>query len=60
MTIVPHIIENQRQFGAAGYGLGTQETMHVYYAVKTFLEGQKNIGQCRFWGKVIGWFDMRF
>jgi len=54
LTVIPDIVQNQRYFSQGGYGLGGTETSSLYHSIKLFLSGQKNIGQCRFWGKVLG------
>ena len=54
LTVIPDILQNQRYFSQGGYGLGGAETSSLYHSIKVFLETQKNIGQCRFWGKILG------
>ena len=53
-TAPPNVFEHQANFAEGGFGLGSQETHQVYFSIKKFLQDHRNIGDCRFWGKVLG------
>lgn len=54
LSPLPPILDNQRYFTQCGVGLNLSESTELYLSVKTFLNNTKNIGFCRFWGKILG------
>ena len=53
-AVCPAVLDNQRYFSQCGVGLSETESVSVYLSIKKFLENERNIGFCRFWGKIIG------
>jgi len=53
-TAPPNVIEQQANFAEGGFGLGSHETHQIYFSIQKFLQDHRNIGDCRFWGKILG------
>lgn len=54
LQVLPNVMESQNFFRQCGVGLSEGETIKVYLAIKDFLSHNKNVGFCRFWGKMLG------
>jgi len=53
MTLLPDMQELAYFFEQGGVGLGREEWLRVYFALKQLCE-QQALASCRFWGKIMG------
>merc|ERR1712139_212813 len=53
MTLLPDMQELAYFFEQGGVGVGREEWLRVYFALKQLCE-QQALASCRFWGKVMG------